>query len=85
VRVDHIRFAAGSADPDGSTCGLFLKIAAEIKVMATPTGKGSMNVIAALGEGPQWPASPIGKKRRNVSAKFTGERLPRNTSFEGRG
>jgi len=42
---------AGNGDCAGCDGGFLLRTAAESSVMTSPTGKGSMNVIAALKSG----------------------------------
>lgn len=42
---------AGKGDCPGRDCAFFLSTPAEISVIARPTGKGSMKVIAALKNG----------------------------------
>ena len=46
-----IQWDAGKGDAAGCDCGFLLRTAAEISVMTSPIGKGSMNVIAALRSG----------------------------------
>src|ERR1700730_15331382 len=48
---EQIQWDAGKGDGAGCDCGFLLRTAAESSVMARPTGKGSMNVIAALRSG----------------------------------
>src|SRR5882724_2608583 len=48
---EQIQWDAGKGDCAGCDCGFLLRTAAEISVMASPIGKGSMNVIAALRSG----------------------------------
>jgi hypothetical protein len=51
ISPEQIQWDAGKGDAAGCDCGFLLRTAAEISVMTSPIGKGSMNVIAALRSG----------------------------------
>jgi hypothetical protein len=51
IRGNGFNQDAGKGDAAGRDCAFFLRTAAEISVMASPTGKGSMKVNSELMSG----------------------------------